>query len=79
LAGFDPGRVHHDRANVAPASRVQSKLLGIAVGNSDEPVEDFFEVCAVAFPVVSDRDFDLHRAVVGGPAPLSRYVLQGPE
>jgi len=59
-----------------PETREQVKMLGVAVGNSDEQIADFVEVYAVAFPVVADRQFTLHRALRAGPTPFSIYLLQ---
>jgi len=61
-----------------PQTRGRIKILGIAVANSDEQIKDFVDISSVAFPVVPDRDFAMHRAVRGGPTPLSIYVLQDP-
>ncbi len=57
-------------------TRGQVKMLGVAVANSDEQIDDFVVIYDVAFPVVSDRRFALHRAVRGGPTPFSIYLLR---
>jgi peroxiredoxin len=59
-----------------PVTRGRIKMLGVAVANSDEQIEDFVDIYAVAFPVVSDRRFALHRALRAGPTPFSLYVLR---
>jgi peroxiredoxin len=59
-----------------PVTRGKVKMLGVAVANSDEQIEDFVDIYAVAFPVVSDRRFALHRALRAGPTPFSLYVLR---
>jgi len=50
------------------------RMLGVAVGNSDLQIEDFIDIYAVDFPVVSDRSFKLHTAIGGGPTPFSVYL-----
>jgi thiol-disulfide isomerase/thioredoxin len=57
-------------------TRGRIKILGVAVANSDEQIDDFIEIYQVAFPIVADRKFSLHRAVRGGPTPLSIYALR---
>jgi peroxiredoxin len=59
-----------------PVTRGKVKMLGVAVANSYEQIEDFVDIYAVAFPVVSDRRFALHRALRAGPTPFSLYVLR---
>jgi len=59
-----------------PVTRGQVKMLGVAVANSDEQIDDFVVIYDVAFPVVPDRRFALHRAVRGGPTPFSIYLLR---
>ena len=59
-----------------PATRGRIKMLGVAVANDREDIEDFVEVYEVAFPVVSDRHFDLHRALNAGRTPFTLYVLR---
>ena len=59
-----------------PVTRGRVKMLGVAVANSDEQIDDFVVIYDVAFPVVPDRRFALHRAVRGGPTPFSIYLLR---
>jgi len=59
-----------------PATRGKIKMLGVAVANDDEAIADFVDIYQVAFPVVSDRTFKLHRALRAGPTPFSLYVLR---
>lgn len=59
-----------------PQTRGRIVLLGVAVGNSDEQIEDFIDIYAVDFPVVSDRSFKLNAALGGGPTPFSIYLRQ---
>ena len=59
-----------------PETRGRIKMLGVAVANEDEAIQDFIDIYAVAFPVVSDRHFKLHRALRAGPTPFSLYVLR---
>ncbi len=57
-----------------PQTRGRILMLGIAVGNTDEQIEDFIDIYAVKFPIVSDRSFTLHSAIGGGPTPFSVYL-----
>jgi len=61
-----------------PVTRGKVKMLGVAVANSHEQIDDFVTVYGVAFPVVSDERFLLHRALRAGQTPLSLYVLLDP-
>ncbi len=64
----------YDMIQKDPQTRGRIVMLGVAVGNSDEQIEDFVDIYAVDFPVVSDRSFKLHMAVGGGPTPFSIYL-----
>lgn len=64
----------YDMIDADPQTRGQIVMLGVAVGNSDEQIEDFVDIYAVDFPVVSDRSFKLHKTVGGGPTPFSIYL-----
>lgn len=59
-----------------PATRGQIKMLGVAVSNNPQEIEDFIDIYGVAFPVVADRTFKLHSALRAGPTPFSIYVLR---
>lgn len=59
-----------------PETRGRIKMLGVAVANDDEAIQDFVDIYGVIFPVVSDRHFKLHRALRAGPTPFSLYVLR---
>lgn len=59
-----------------PETRGKIKLLGAAVGNSDEAIDDFVVIYSVAFPVVSDRNFRMHRSLRAGPTPFAVYALR---
>ncbi|WP_303720612.1 TlpA disulfide reductase family protein [Malonomonas rubra] len=59
-----------------PETRGRIKMLGVAVANSPEQIEDFVDIYDVLFPVVADRSFKLHRALRAGPTPFSLYVLR---
>jgi hypothetical protein len=65
-----------DRLNRDPVTRGQVKMLGVAVANTDEQIDDFVVIYNVRYPVVPDRRFSLHQAVRGGPTPFSIYVLR---
>lgn len=59
-----------------PETRGRIKLLGVAVANDDEAIDDFVVIYSVAFPVVPDRTFTLHSALRAGPTPFSVYTLR---
>lgn len=59
-----------------PETRGQIKLLGVAVANDDEAIDDFVVIYSVAFPVIPDRTFTLHSALRAGPTPFSVYTLR---
>lgn len=59
-----------------PDTKGKIKMLGVAVANDDEEIQDFIDIYAVAFPVVSDRYFKLHHALRAGPTPFALYVLR---
>ena len=66
----------YDMLAADPETRDQVKMLGVAVANSDAQIDDFVVIYDVAYPVVPDRKFALHRAVRGGPTPFTIYVLR---
>jgi len=68
----------YQRLEQDPVTRGRVKMLGVAVANSREQIEDFVTVYSVAFPVISDEHFQLHRALRAGQTPLSLYVLLDP-
>ena len=65
-----------------PVTRGQIKMMGVAVANDDEAIDDFNVIYSVAYPVVPDRTFKLHSALHAGETPFSIYALrdqpQGP-
>ena len=52
------------------------KMLGIAVGNSEVEIEDFYKKYKVKFPIVPDPNFAMHSAIGGSRTPFSIYVRQ---
>ncbi len=59
-----------------PETRGQIKMLGVAVANDDEAIDDFVVIYSVRYPVIPDRNFKLHSALRAGPTPFSIYVLR---
>ena len=59
-----------------PVTRGKIKMLGVAVANSDAAIADFVSIYSVAYPVVSDRNFKLYKALRAGPTPFTLYVLR---
>ncbi|SDZ93530.1 AhpC/TSA family protein [Desulfuromusa kysingii] len=59
-----------------PETRGQIKMLGVAVANDDEAIDDFVVIYSVAFPVIPDRNFKLHSALRAGPTPFSVYAVR---
>jgi len=66
----------YKRLESDPTTRGQVKMLGVAVANTDEQIDDFVVIYNVLMPVVPDRQFSMHRAVRGGATPFSIYVLR---
>jgi peroxiredoxin len=66
------------RLQADPATRGRVRMLGVAVGNSPEQIDDFVTVYGVLFPVVADSQFHIHRATGGSRTPFSIYVRQNP-
>ena len=59
-----------------PETRGRIKMVGVAVANDDEDIDDFVIIYSVAYPIVSDRNFKLYSAVRAGETPFSIYVLR---
>lgn len=59
-----------------PETRGRIKMLGVAVANNAEEIDDFVVIYSVAFPVIPDRHFKLHKALRAGPTPFSVYLLR---
>ncbi|MFK5925578.1 MAG: redoxin domain-containing protein [Desulfuromusa sp.] len=59
-----------------PETRGRIKMLGVAVANNDEAIDNFVVIYSVAFPVIPDRNFKLHSALRAGPTPFSLYALR---
>ena len=59
-----------------PETRGQIKMLGVAVANDDEAIDDFVVIYSVAYPIIPDRNFKLHSALRAGPTPFSVYALR---
>lgn len=59
-----------------PETRGKIKMLGVAVANDDEAIDDFVVIYSVAFPVIPDRYFKLHNALRAGPTPFSLYAMR---
>lgn len=64
----------YDMIEADPQTRGKIVMLGVAIGNSEEQIQDFVDIYAVDFPLVSDRSFRLHTAIGGGPTPFSVYL-----
>lgn len=64
----------YDMIQNDPQTRGKIRMLGVAVGNTDEQIEDFVDIYAVDYPIVSDLGFKLHSAIGGGPTPFSIYL-----
>jgi len=59
-----------------PETRGKIKMLGVAVANDDEAIDDFDVIYSVAYPLVPDRTFKLHSALHAGATPFSIYALR---
>ena len=73
-----PYNALYRRLQADPATRGKVRMLGVAVGNSAEQIDDFVTIYSVRFPVVGDPRFRLHRATGGSRTPFSIYVRQDP-
>lgn len=68
----------YQRLQADPQTRGRVKMLGVAVANSQEQIDDFISTYQVRYPIVADKHFLLHRALRAGQTPLSLYVLLDP-
>ena len=59
-----------------PETRGKIKMVGVAVANDDEAIDDFVVIFGVNYPIISDRNFKLHNALHAGETPFSIYLLR---
>ena len=59
-----------------PETRGKIKMVGIAVANDDEAIDDFMVIYSVAYPIIPDRTFKLHSTLQAGQTPFSLYILR---
>jgi peroxiredoxin len=61
-----------------PETKGRIKIIGIAAGNGNSEIRDFRDKRHVLFPILPDRNFDIHRAIGGSRTPFTIYVRQDP-
>jgi peroxiredoxin len=61
-----------------PKTKGRIKIIGIAAGNGNPEIKDFREKRNVLFPILSDRYFEMHRAIGGSRTPFTIIVRQDP-
>ncbi len=62
-----------------PDTRNRIKMIGIAAGNDEEEVKSFRDHFQIRYPIITDSDYILHKAVGGGPTPFSIIVRNVPK
>jgi len=66
----------HEMIEADPETRGKIKMIGIAVANDDEAIDDFIVIFGVHYPIISDHNFKLHNALRAGQTPFSLYLLR---
>ena len=66
----------HEMIEADPETRGKIKVIGIAVANDDEAIDDFIVIFGVHYPIISDHNFKLHNALRAGQTPFSLYLLR---
>jgi len=66
----------YDMLEADPETRGKIKVIGVAVANDDEAIDDFVVIYGVHYPIISDHDFKLHKALRAGATPFSLYLLR---
>ena len=59
-----------------PETRGKIKMVGVAVANDDEAIDDFMVIYSVAYPIIPDRTFKLYSKLQAGQTPFSLYMLR---
>ncbi|MCK5826448.1 MAG: redoxin family protein, partial [Desulfuromusa sp.] len=66
----------YDMLEADPETQGKIKIIGVAVANDDEAIDDFVVIYGVHYPIISDHDFKLHSALQAGATPFSLYLLR---
>jgi len=66
----------HEMIEADPETHGKIKMIGIAVANDDEAIDDFIVIFGVHYPIISDHNFKLHSALRAGQTPFSLYLLR---
>ena len=61
-----------------PKTKGRIKMIGIAAGNGIPEIKNFRDKRNVLFPILPDRQFEMHRAIGGSRTPFTIYVRQDP-
>jgi thiol-disulfide isomerase/thioredoxin len=64
----------HSAIENAPALKGKVKVIAVAVGNSAVEVGDFKKDYALAYPVLTDVNFTLHKALGNPRVPLTLWI-----
>ncbi len=59
-----------------PETQGKIKIIGVAVANDDEAIDDFVVIFSLAYPIISDRKFKLLNALRAAQTPFSLYLLR---
>lgn len=54
------------------------KIFGIAIGNTEREIEQYRAAHHVAYPILSDSDFSIHRALGNPRVPYTMFVKRTP-
>ena len=65
------------RIEARPALRKKIKMVAFAVGNDEGEIKIYRDHFQVPFPIIPDTNYDLHKAIGGGPTPFSILVRRG--
>ena len=66
----------YDMIEADPETRGKIKMIGVAVANDDEAIDDFVVIFSLHYPIISDHNFKLHNALHAGQTPFSIYLLR---
>jgi len=66
----------YDMIEADPETNGKIKMLGVAVANDDEAIDDFIVIFGVHYPIISDHNFKLHSALRAGQTPFSLSLLR---
>lgn len=62
-----------------PKTRDRIKMIAVAEGNQDDEIKKFRDHFKVPYPIASDPEYALNKAVGGPPAPFTIIVQKSPD